>query len=368
MTPKNNNLHFHGSDLEKIAETHHLPKDEIINYSSNVNPIGISPLLKKTLASHIDLISTYPDRNYINLRTSIAKYCDTKIEHIIVGNGSTELISLVIKNKKPGQALIVGPTYSEYEREISLGGGASFYYDLDEHNDFAIDVAALKKQLNETIDLLVICNPNNPTSTGIRQKDMRNILDHCKKYNIFVMIDETYVEFADDMDDITAIPLTEFYNNLIILRGVSKFFAAPGLRLGYGICSNEDLLKDINAKQNPWTINTLASLAGEVMFNDESYIQETKALIASEREKAYTRMGQWDSVKVYYPNANFILIKLLNPNITSFMVFDYLIQQKLMVRDCSSFPFLNDRFIRFCFLNPDDNKKLIDTLDPFLNP
>ena len=119
--------HFHGSDLEKIEEIYGIKKEEIISFSANVNPLGISPLLRETLASHIDAIAAYPDREYTSLRKCIAEYAGTDHENIIMGNGSTELISLFIQIQRPQKALIIGPTYSEYEREVSLGGGACLY-------------------------------------------------------------------------------------------------------------------------------------------------------------------------------------------------------------------------------------------------
>ena len=99
------------------------------------------------------------------------------------------------------------------------------------------------------------------------------------------MVDETYVEFADNMAELTAVPLTNYYNNIVILRGTSKFFAAPGLRLGYAVTGNRDLIKSINTRKNPWTINSLAVIAGETMFTDSAYIKETKSLISSERAR-----------------------------------------------------------------------------------
>ena len=238
--------HFHGSDLEKIEEIYGIKKEEIVSFSANVNPLGVSPLLRTTLADKIDAITTYPDREYTSLRKCIAAYCGTDHENVIVGNGSTELISLFIQIEHPKKAMIIGPTYSEYEREISLGGGTTLYYPLREKDDFKLDVNDFISHLNENIDLLVICNPNNPTSSCITSADMRHILDACKEYDIYVMVDETYVEFAENMEEIDSVPLTNYYNNIVILRGTSKFFAAPGLRLGYAITGNRDLIKAIN--------------------------------------------------------------------------------------------------------------------------
>ncbi len=243
--------HFHGSDLEKIEMAYGIKKEDITSFSANVNPLGISYKLKNELASHIDAITSYPDREYTSLRKCIAEYANADYKNIIVGNGSTELISLVIQILKPSKALIAGPAYSEYEHEVSLYNGRSHYFRLQEYEDFNLNFEALKKALTSKIDLLILCNPNNPTSSQINRDIMRKILDTCKEKGIFVMVDETYVEFSEDYKNITSIPLTEYYNNIIILRGISKFFAAPGLRLGYAICSNRQLLKEIDSHKNP---------------------------------------------------------------------------------------------------------------------
>ncbi len=258
--------HFHGSDLEKIEQIYGIRREEITSFSANVNPLGISPLLRETLASHIDAISTYPDREYLSLRKCIGEYLNTDYESIIMGNDSTELISLFIQIEHPKKALIIGPTYSEYEREIALGGGTCLYYPLKEELDFKLDVEHFTSQLNESIDFLVICNPNNPTSGAVPRKIMRQILDVCKQNDIFVMVDETYVEFADNYEEITSVPLTAFYNNIVILRGTSKFFAAPGLRLGYAVTGNRDFIKAVNTRKNPGPSILWLSLPGNLCF------------------------------------------------------------------------------------------------------
>lgn len=354
--------HFHGSDLEQIEQIYGIRKEDIVSFSANVNPLGISPNLRRTLSEHLDAITTYPDREYTSLRHCIADYIHSNPENIIVGNGSTELISLFIQIEHPKKAMVIGPTYSEYEREIFLGGGTTHYYPLKEKNDFSLDMEDFLSHLNESIDLLVICNPNNPTSSAITREQMRQILDTCKQFDIFVMVDETYVEFADNMEQITSVPLTNYYNNIIILRGTSKFFAAPGLRLGYAVTGNRDLIKAINTRQNPWTINSLAVIAGELMFSDEDYIRKTKELISSERTRVYEALNSSPDFKAYLPNANFVLVKILKDGLTSQELFDRAIRQGLMIRDCSTFPFLDQKYIRLCFMNPEDNTRLLNCL------
>ena len=345
--------HFHGSDLEKIEKIYGIHKEDITSFSANVNPLGISPKLRETLAAHVDAITTYPDREYSSLRSCIAEYVGADMKNILVGNGSTELISLIIRIERPKKAMIIGPTYSEYEREVKLGGGTTIYYPLREADGFRIQPDDFISKLNESIDLLIIC---------ITSRQMRRILDACKEHGIFVMIDETYVEFAAEVDKVTAIPLTKYYDNLIILRGTSKFFAAPGLRLGYAVTGNRDLLKNLSTRQNPWSISSLAAIAGEIMFTDQEYIEKTRALISSERTRMYHMLSAHPDYKVYEPSANFLLVKLLREDQTSETLFDKAIRRCMMIRDCSTFPFLDDRYIRFCIMSPSMNDKLMECI------
>ena len=181
------------------------------------------------------------------------------------------------------------------------------------------------------------------------------------------MVDETYVEFSEKADEITSIPLTNYYNNIIILRGISKFFAAPGLRLGYAICGNHQLLQDIDSKKNPWTINSLAAVAGEIMFQDKEYIHDTKELISSERRRICGILDKCPNIKYYPPHGNFILVRILRDDVTSMDLFEAAIRKGLMIRDCSTFPFLDNKYIRFCFMNPADNDALLNVLFEQLN-
>ncbi|MCI8416393.1 MAG: aminotransferase class I/II-fold pyridoxal phosphate-dependent enzyme [Lachnospiraceae bacterium] len=358
--------HFHGSDLEKIEAEYGIKKEEITSFSANVNPLGISPKMRRALIDRIDCITSYPDREYTALRRCIADYTKTVPEHIVVGNGSTELISLIMQLERPKKAMIIGPTYSEYEREISLAGGLSLYYPLPEPKNFVLDTKDLCAHLNETLDLLVICNPNNPTSTAIPTTSMRQILDVCKQYHICVLIDETYVEFAEDVQAISSISLTHYYNNLVILRGISKFFASPGLRLGYAVTGNQDLLGRINTLKNPWTINSLAAVAGELMFSDTEYITATRQLISQERAHCMEELRSLSTVKAYDPTANFVLVRILKEGVDAQMLFEHAIRRGLMIRNCSTFPFLGNGFIRFCFMSPEKNRELLDCLKELL--
>ena len=266
---------FHGSDIEKICAYYHLNKEDIVKFGANVNPLGLSASVKKEIAENIDLFSSYPDRDYVSLRNTIAAYCQIPAEFILPGNGSSELISLLIQERAPKHTLILGPTYSEYSRELSFSGSTQEYYHLQEERNFTLDVDDLCKILEKGYDFLIICNPNNPTSSAIMQEDLRKLIAFCAGKNIFVMIDETYVEFAPDINAVTAVPLTREFSNLMVLRGVSKFYAAPGMRLGYGITGNREFLAKMKEKQTPWSLNSLGAFAGKRMLLDHDYFRRT---------------------------------------------------------------------------------------------
>ena len=354
---------FHGSDIEKICEYYHLNKEDIVKFGANVNPLGLSSKVRDALASNIDLFSSYPDRNYTSLRNTISEYCNIPADFILPGNGSSELISLLIQERAPKHTLILGPTYSEYSRELSFSGSTQEYYHLQEERDFCLDIDDLCKTLENGYDFLILCNPNNPTSSAITQNELRKLIAFCAKHNIFVMIDETYVEFAPDIEAVSAVSLIPKYDNFMIIRGVSKFYAAPGLRFGYGMTSNEAFLKDLLLYQNPWSLNSIAAYAGERMFSDTDYYKKTRELICSERTYMFDELKKNPNFKPYKAYANFILVEILKEGVTSFDVFEKAIKNRLMIRDCSSFESLAGEFFRFCIMNPADNRRLLDVLN-----
>ena len=152
------NVHksFHGSDLEVIAEKYHIDQQSIIPYASNVNPLGISPMAKQALADNIEAIYSYPDRDYTDLRTSIAQYCGAEPNQLVLGNGTSELIRLTLDTLSPKKTMIVGPTYSEYGNAARLAGSEIQTYMLKNLDDFEMDVDMFLKALNESIDLLIL--------------------------------------------------------------------------------------------------------------------------------------------------------------------------------------------------------------------
>lgn len=357
-----NMMHMHGGDLDAIEQKYGIPKNEIIDFSGNINPMGFPESVKDSLIKNIDIVSTYPDKNYTSLRESIAEYTGADAQNITVGNGSTELISVFIKSENPKKSVIMGPAYSEYENELRSLGSEIVYFPLKEKENFRLNLPKLLEYLTWDVDMLVLCNPNNPTGTAITVGQMDEILKHCQENDIAVMVDETYIEFSDNLPEICSIPLTRKYHNLFVIRGIAKFFAAPGLRLGYGITKSKSFHNLIAKNQNPWSVNILASFAGERLFADRDFITDAKKLISSERKKIFDELSTWKNIKAYPSSSNFILIKLLTNKTDAAEIFEKLIVKKMLVRDASSFEFLDESYIRFCIMSPEDNKRLLEEL------
>ncbi len=358
--------HAHGGDLDAIERTYGIPKEEIIDFSGNINPLGFPKEAEDALRENLHLIRTYPDKKYQALKAAIGVYTGASPAHIVVGNGSTELISAFIHTIHAAHAVILGPAYSEYEREIALSGGSFTYFPLREEDDFRLRLPALLETLTPDVGMFIACNPNNPTGTAIRTEEMRVILSHCKKIGAAVMIDETYIEFSDILPELCTIPLAREFDNLFVIRGTSKFFAAPGIRLGYGISSNPAFLEQFKTHADPWSVNSLADFVGQRIFTDFAFHKKTQSLISAERKKALSTLSAWKHIKAYPSEANFILLRLTTDRVTAHELFEKCIRKKMLIRDASSFPFLDESYLRFCLLSPEHNAALLAELKKWI--
>ena len=281
---------------------------------------------------------------------------------IITSGGSEAVLFSFLSCLNPGDEIIVPePAYANYMAfAISAGAKIRTIATTIEEGFSLPKVEKFEELINERTKAILICNPNNPTSSAISTADMKKLLTVCRSLGIFVMIDETYIEFAPEGTSLSAVSLVPEFDNFMVIRGVSKFFAAPGLRFGYGLTSNQAFLQTLLTHQNPWSLNNIGAYAGERMLKDTDYIQKTWSLINSERTRMCTELSGLDTVKIYPAYANFVLVKILKEGLTSFDVFEKAIHQNLMIRDCSSFESLNGEYVRFCIMNPEDNDRLLD--------
>ena len=256
----------HGANLFDLSNELGINKKDIKDFSSNINPFGASKKAKDAILNNIDMVSIYPDPKYTDLKESISQYCHCKKENIIVGSGATELISSFISVINPKKALLLSPSYSEYESELEKINCEITKFFSKEEDNFKIDVNKLIESINSSkFDLVIICNPNNPTGFAFSKDEISLLL---KNTSSIFMVDETYVEFTEP-EIYSSTPLVDIFNNLFVIRGTSKFFSTPGIRLGYGLISNKEIKKSMVEKLDLWNINIFATTMGEIMFKDK---------------------------------------------------------------------------------------------------
>ena len=349
----------HGGNIYEVAEKLGIQPNEVLDFSANINPLGVPMSFRKALIENITMIENYPDPHYQRLIHGIGKYHHISPTHITVGNGATEIIFSMISALKPKQALILAPTFSEYERALGKVGCEVEYYRLKEELDFTVDESFLKA-LHEEIDLVILCNPNNPTGQMIHHDIMDKILDKCREHRINLMVDEAFNEFLDCPEEKSMISRIESYKNLYIIRSLTKFFALPGLRIGYGISSNMDILLRMEGVKEPWTINSFAALAGELVVADQEYISNSKAWIDSEREYLFEGLQSIPQMKVYRPAANYIFLKVLDDHYLSLQ--EKLLDKSILIRSCRNYENLNESYFRVAIKNREANEKLIYAL------
>ena len=351
-------MNSHGANVFEIAKDEGINIEDIRDFSSNINPLGPSKKALESLKDNLNLLSTYPDVDYLDLREAISTYASCKREHIVLGLGSTEILRDTIYYFAPKTAMILSPCYSEYERELRKISSHIIEYNLEEKNDFKINLDQLINTINEkNIDFLIFANPNNPTGTILKNSEVERVL---RETSARVLVDETYIEFTD-MDVFSSSSLTKIYDNLVVVRGTSKFFALPGIRLGYGLTSNEGLLKFFKDKEVLWQINSVAEICGKVMFSDKAYLDKVYDFIRSRRENFYEELAGIENLKAYESFGNFILVKILKgPDAR--ILREKLMKKGLVVRNCESFKKLDKSYFRFCILDDDSNERLIENL------
>lgn len=351
-------MNSHGANIFEIAKNEGIEIKDIRDFSSNINPLGPSEKALDELKNNLNLLSSYPDVDYVDLKKSISTYADCKSENIVLGLGSTEILKDAINFFAPKISMILSPCYSEYERELKKISSKIIEYNLEEKNNFKIDLDEIIKIIKEEkVEFLIFANPNNPTGTILKNSEIEKIL---KETDTKILVDETYVEFTD-MKVYSSSKLIDFYENLFVVRGTSKFFALPGIRLGYGLSSNDKLLKFFKEKEILWQINSVAEICGKVMFSDKEYIEKVYNFIKTRREYFYEEVSKIKNLKVYESYGNFILVKILK-GLNSKNLREKLMKKGLVIRDCQTFRNLDDSYFRFCILDDDANEKLLKNL------
>ena len=385
ITKKETEMDFHGGNIYKVFRKKNIKG--IMDYSSNINPYGIPESLKSRIIENLEILERYPDPDYVELREKLANLNNVNLSDIILGNGATEIIFLFMKVINPKKILIVSPTFGEYERAVKAVGTSRNsidlscsddnknienkeieieYFELKESDDFKLNIGNLKNQLEKKYDLLIICNPNNPTGKFLKLAQTEEILKECNKYDTKLFIDEAFIEFLADGMKESIINTEENKKNLFVTRAFTKFFAIPGLRLGYGMYFDKELEKKISEKKEPWSVNNIAELAGLTVLDDTEYIEKTLKWITKEKIYMYEKLNEISGIKVYETEVNFITgkidEKLFLEGLNVKILREKMLEQGILIRDASNFKFLDKRFFRLAIKDRASNDRVIEAM------
>lgn len=325
------------------------------DFSANINPLGMPQSVKTAIAENINACEQYPDVNCTMLKKAVAEFENVGTENIVCGSGAADLIYKIVQTAVPKKALIIAPTFSEYEKALRSFGCEIEYFYLDEKNNFELSENILDRIFD--IDLMFICNPNNPVGNVVNSDLMNRIINKCIENNTLIVVDECFMSFVENSHKYS---IKAYFDNVIILKAFTKIFAMPGLRLGYLICRNEKLCDKIENCGQCWSVSTIAQIAGIAALSEKNYIEKTFSYVKNEREFLIKNMKSL-GFKVYPSKANFIFFK------TDFPIDKMLLKEKIAVRKCGNYINLNDSYFRIAVRTHKENEILISTLERILN-
>lgn len=348
-------MNFHGGDIYNLNKN-------ITDFSSNINPLGVPETFKRLLGENINIFTHYPDIEYISLRESITKYLSIKsIDYVVAGNGAVEIIYKAVETLNIKEVVIAAPTFSEYRRAAILKGVSYTEINAYDETDGTFIVDRVLGELKSD-SLYIICNPNNPTGTITDTEVISNIASALKEVNSYLLLDEAFIEFSDDYPNTSIVSKIEDFSNVIVIRAATKFFGMPGIRLGYGISSNKVLVRKIRDRLDPWNVNSAAVLAASCIFEDHSYISNSRKWISKERTFLYRELSSLKGLFIYPSKANFFLVKILDNSLTAMDLKERMIDKGILIRTFEGFTHLGSNHIRVAVKDRISNEILINAL------
>lgn len=355
-------LDAHGGNIYKYKRNNRCGGNgEFLDYSANINPLGVPESLKQMIISRLDEIVYYPDPDCMELKENISKYLGVDTNRIFTANGAAEVIFILFDVLRPRKVLIPAPTFSEYGKAAEIAGVGVIYFERKEANGFNLDMEEFYgSAVEEGADAVLLCNPNNPTSTLITRDDMEGFIDKCNKAGIDVIVDEAFIELTEGVNN-SIVDLVDSYDKLFIIRAFTKYFAMPGLRLGYGVgCTG--IIEKMEEKKVPWSVNTFACHAGKLLHTESGYIKKTAAWLKEEKEWLYEQLREIDIFKVFYPKTNFMLVKILVEGLEAGELRNRLLEKGILIRHAGNFKFLDNRFFRVAVKDRDSNIKFMKAI------
>lgn len=347
---------IHGGDIYSAAGR---IQGEILDFSANINPLGMPPAVLQAVQQAVAQSVHYPDPLCRRLVASLAACEEVPEEWLLCGNGAADLLFRLAFGLRPRRALLLAPTFAEYELALAAAGCALDFFPLEAGEDFAV-TGRLLEAITPGIELVVLCNPNNPTGSLISPVLLRQVLARCESCGAVLLIDECFVDFVEHPEEHTLKGCLAHSRQLILLRAFTKMYAMPGLRLGYCMSSNGQLLEGMVRCGQAWSVSLPAQAAGEAALQEKSFPARTRQLVAGER--AFLA-GQLEGLglRVFPSAANYLLfcspVPLKGP----------LEQFGILIRGCGNYRGLDDRYYRTAVRTREDNLCLVAALGEILS-
>lgn len=345
---------LHGGDVYRNQIT--------MDFSININPLGMPDGVKNRLAATISDWERYPDPRCGRLRRDLAEYYQVKPEQILCGNGAADLIFQLVMAVRPRQALLLAPSFSEYEEALRGADCRIFWVELKEEHGFRPDMEELRKKLTPDLDLFFLCNPNNPTGVCLNAEQVAELAEICCKNGILLVADECFLEFLDEPERYSLIPEAARGRRVLVLKAFTKTYAMAGLRLGFAICPDTELLSRMEGLRQPWSVSVPAQEAGCAALRERVYLEKTRTLVRTERNRMEEGLGRL-GFRVTPSSGNFLLFYVdREEKLPGGSLYEACCRRKILIRDCSNFRGLGQGYYRVCIRRAEENRNLLEQL------
>lgn len=346
-----NGSYVHGGDVYRNRVT--------LDFSANVNPLGTPERVKAAIRAAADEVDRYPDPYCTLLRNALSERLGVPVETIVCGNGAAELIYQFASALKPNRTLLPVPSFADYEAALYAAGCRPTQFPLRRETGFALDDSILDA-IDESVDLIMLCSPNNPTGRCIEPALLRRILDRCRKTGTWLFLDESFYGLTDPDRQDSLIPELSDGDRVFILRAFTKLYGMAGVRLGFGVTRNGEMTAALTQSSQPWNVSTPAQAAGLAALDCTDWVQKTRALIAEEKPYLVSALRGL-GVHVLYGDANYLLLSDV-PHLCR-----ELQKRGILIRDCGNYHGLNAGDCRIAVRTHKENEALIAAISEVLH-
>lgn len=343
---------IHGGDNEGyILERGTAPLD----FSANCNPLGIPAGVVTAIAEAAAGADRYPDPLCRRLTSALSSKLGIPADRLLFGNGAADLIFRLALAKKPRTALVTAPTFAEYELALETVGCNVVHHVLTPDKGFSLTDKILE-DITPAVDLMFICNPNNPTGLTADPALLRRILEKCGQTGTLLVADECFNGFLDIPEAHTLRPRLQDCDNLLILDAFTKLYGMAGVRLGYCMSKNTALLESLRNAGQPWAVSSLAQAAGIAALAEDAYVARARELVKTERAYLLASLEKL-GINAVSGQANYIFFHSDTPNLVS-----RLRDSGILIRDCGNYHGLTPGYYRIAVRTHEENLRLIDAL------